>query len=186
MNQSSIAYCFRYGLEPFVQRIEEIVENHRVDGFHRAHVERGHVEALVAHPLELSAVVTRDAHGRKAVCIGPLDRLEDVWTVSRAADREQHCTRPCKVLELLDEDAVVAQIVTIREDVRRVVGQTHHPEPLLLVKVMERPLPQVLTEMRSVRARPAVPDDKYEAIVPVRLRQEVDQCLDLCKVDLLE
>ena len=177
---------FRNGLEPFVERIKEVVEDHHVDRFHDAHVERGHVEAVVAHLLELSTVVTRDAHCRKAVCIGPLDCLEDVWTVSRAADREQDCTRVCKVLQLLDEDTVVAQIVSVREDARRVVSQAHHLEPFLLVKVMERPLPQVLTEVRSVRARPAVPDDEYEPIVLVRLRQEVDQCLDLCKVDLLK
>src|SRR5262245_45760485 len=66
---------FRYGPEPYAEGLDEIVENHRVDGFHRAHVKRGHVEAVVAHLLELSAVVTGDAHCRKPVCIGPLDCL---------------------------------------------------------------------------------------------------------------
>ena len=40
--------------------------------------------------------------------------------------------------------------------------------------------------MRSIRARPTVPDDEYEAIVPVRIRKEIDQRLDLCKFDLYE
>src|SRR5207245_1256843 len=59
--------------------------------------------------------------------------------------------------ELLNENTVVAQIVTVREDVRRIVGQAHHPEPLLLVEVTERPLPQVLTQMRAFAPAPQVP-----------------------------
>src|SRR4029434_5926681 len=78
----SVTCRLRYGLEPVVQRLDKVVENHPVGGFHRTHVERGHMEVVVAHVLEFAAVVTRDAHGLEGTGICPLNRFEDVWTVS--------------------------------------------------------------------------------------------------------
>ncbi|MFO0967552.1 MAG: hypothetical protein U0793_18490 [Gemmataceae bacterium] len=88
------------------------------------------METLFGHLAELAAVEAGDAEGVDAVGVGPLDGFEDVLAVARAADGDEEVARLPEVLELLDEDAIVAGVVGPGEDVRGVVREAEDLEAL--------------------------------------------------------
>src|SRR5205823_1786619 len=75
-------------------------------------------------------------------------------------------------------------------DVRRIVGQAEDTQPFLLVVVeilaTQRPLAEVLAEMRGVGAGAAVADQEYESALLVARKDGVGEGLDLGGVDLLQ
>ena len=142
--------------DPAVEVVDDPVEDDLVQRLDDPHVVDRRVQVVLGQRLELAAAEPGDAHGRQPVGVGPLHRLEDVRAVARARDRQQQVARRGQVLELLDEDPVVALVVGPGHDPGGVVGQAQDLEPLLVLEVAERALGQVLAEVRGVGARAAV------------------------------
>ena len=105
-------------------------------------------------------------------------------------DRDEQIARRGQVLQLLHEDAIEPLVVAPGQDVGRVVGQAQDLEPLLGVVVEElpgeRPLAQVLAEVRGVRAAAAVADHEDEPALDVAFVNEVGEFLHLGDVDLAD
>ena len=127
-----------------------------------------------------------NADGGQAVVVGPGDGLEDVRAVSRSRDRQQDVAGRGEVLELFEEDPVVAFVVGPGHDAGRVVGQAQDLEPLLVFEVAERALGQVFAEVRGVRARAAVADDEDKPAVVVGGFDQLADLLDLGRIELLD
>jgi len=137
----------------------------------RARYQQGNVEALgalgvsgpavvLAHCVhlgeselaQLAAGEAGAAEGLQAVGVAPIDGAEDVGAVAGPRDGDEQVTGAGEVLELFDEDAVEALVVTPGEDVGGVVGQAQHLQAPLRFEVAQRALGQILTQVRGIRA----------------------------------
>ena len=139
-----------------------------------------------ARRLELAPAEAGDADGGHPLAVGPLDGLEDVGAVARARDRQQQVAGRGEVLELFDEDPVVALVVGPGHDPGGVVGQAQDLEPLLVLEVAQGALGQVLAEVRGVGPRAAVAADEDEAAGVVGRLDQVADPLDLGQVEPLD
>ena len=63
------------------------------------------------------------------MAVGPIDGVQHVGAVARAADGDEQITGLCQVLKLLDEDTLETFIVSPGKDIRRIIGQTQDAEP---------------------------------------------------------
>src|SRR5437867_8926008 len=98
------------------------------------------MQAVMTHWSESAAIIAGDAHGPKPLRIRPLDSLEHIRTIARSADRQQERAGLRQVLELFDKYALIAAIVRIGEDVRRVVGEADDSEPFLILGAVQSSL----------------------------------------------
>ena len=174
------------GGEAAEEVVDDPVEDDLVERFDDAHVVDGGVEVVMGERFELAAGEAGDADGGEAVVIGPRDGLEDIRAVSRAGDREQDVTWGREVLELLEEDAVIAFVVCPGHDAGGVIGQAQDFEPLLVIEVAEGALGQIFAEVRGIGAGAAVAADENESAFIVGGFDELGDFLDLGRIELLD
>ena len=97
----------------------------------------------------------------------------------RALQQHHAEVAPRHLRELFDEDPVKALVVAPGQQVGRVVGQAEHAQALLAVVVEvgpgQRPLAEVLAEVRGVGAAAAVADEEDQAAVLVRFVDRLGQ-----------
>src|SRR5258707_365772 len=125
-----------------------------MNGFDDAHVVERHMQIVVRQRLQLAATKPGATERRKVVAIRPLDGLEDIWTVARAADGNEEIAGAGEILQLFDEDAIESFIVSPGQNIGRVIGQAENAETLLGVVVeifsTDRSLAHVLAKVRGV------------------------------------
>src|SRR5205807_352479 len=136
---------------------------------------------------QLAAVVAGDPPGHKTMRVGPLDGVQDIGAVSAPADGQQRSAGRGEILQLFDEHAVEACVVSPREDIGGIIGEAEDPQtPHLIVAEVFAPqgiLPDVGAKMRCIRAASAVAADVHEPF-PLPGRKHVPgQSLDLLEVD---
>ena len=122
----------------------------------------------------------------EAIFVGPGDGLEDIRAVSRTRDGEQNVAGRSEILQLLEEDPVVAFVIGPGHDAGGVVGQAQDLEPLLVFEIAKRALGQIFAEVRGVGARTAVAADEDEPAFVVSGFDELRDFLDLGRIELLD
>src|SRR5262249_45285840 len=96
------------------------------------------------------------------------------------AEAHEHVALLDATVELLEEDAVEADVVRERADERGVVAERYALEALLAVGPRE--LRDVAREVACVRGRPGVAARVDRAVVLVRLEQRVDDAGEILAV----
>ena len=154
------------------------MKDNLVQGLDDSHVIDGHMQVVMGQGLQLAAGEPRETDRGEPVAIGPVDGLENVRAVAGTGDRQQQVAGRRQVLELLQEDPIIALIVGPGHDSRSVVREAQNLQPLLILEVAEGALREVLAEMRRVGARTTVADDEDETTGIIRLFDQVVDVFD--------
>src|SRR6516162_11808081 len=104
-----------------MQIVHYPVEGRQMDRFDNPHVIQRDVQTLLGERPQLAATEAGAAECAQIVAIRPLDGLQNVGTVSGAADCDEQVARLSEILELLHKNAVEALIVSPSKDVGCVV-----------------------------------------------------------------
>ena len=112
------------------------------------------MKILLAKRFQLSTGISGDAPRGQPFSIRPFDGVQNIRTVSAAADRNQDIPFRGKVLQLLDENAIKTFVVTPGENIGGVIGQTEDLQPLPCVVrevfTVQRAFSEIFAEMRTV------------------------------------
>src|SRR5208283_1114947 len=157
---------------------DQPVKDDLVQGLDDSHVSDGHVQVVVGQGLQLAAGEPRETNRRQPASIGPVDGLENVRAVAGTGDRQQQVAGRRQVLELFQEDPIIALVIGPGHDSRSVVREAQDLQPLLSLEVTEGALREVLAEVRRVSARTTVADDEDETTGIIRLFDQVAHVFD--------
>src|SRR5689334_19066547 len=98
-----------------VLRLHEVIADHmesdHVPVFNTAHVGIGHLNIELGQRAQFATITTRKGDGPAASGIRIFDRAEHVGGISRTTDGHYDITSLGKVLQLLDEYAIIVDII---------------------------------------------------------------------------
>ena len=126
-----------------------------------------------------AAFPARERDGPAARGIAVFHRAENIRGVAGAADRDQDILRLGKILQLLDENAFVADVVGVGGDGGERIGERQDAEAGS--PAVAGALDQVGGEMRSGGGAPAIPAHEDPAPVGAGLGQDFDRLAHLLR-----
>ena len=135
----------------------------------------------LGHGAEFAAVAAGERDGTAADRVGVFDRAQDIGGIAGAADGHHHVAGLGEILQLLDEDAVVADVIGVGRNGGQGVGERHDAEALIAVEAGA--LDHVADEVRGGGCAAAVAAHKNAAVLVARPLEDVDGLADLLQVD---
>ena len=144
----------------------------------------GSLQVELRHGAEFAPVAAGERNGAAADRVGVFHRPQDVGGVAGAGDRHHHVARFRKVLQLLDKDAVVADVVGVRRNGGQGVGERHDAEALVALEAGA--FDHIADEMRCGGRAASVAADKNAAALLASLDEDVDGSTDFVQLDGLD
>src|SRR5579862_7660860 len=96
---------------PPIQFVHHPMKRRQMNGLHNSHIVQRHMQSLLSQRQEFAAAEAGAAECFQAVTVGPLDGAQNIGTVTRTTDGNQHVARTGKVFQLFHEDALETFVV---------------------------------------------------------------------------